>query len=235
MRNFYSFVVPIYNEKKNIAPTINEIEKYFSNEKFEILFVDDNSPDGSADEVNYISSKNQKIRLIQHGKKEGIGAALNYGCKYTNGNLIVFIDADLSQSPKFINDMTLIIHQNYDMVIGSRYMKNSKILNQSLFKKTGSYMFNIFTRFLLKIKLTDITHSFRIFKKKVFIDLEDQLNEKGHPSFTIQLTNLALKNKFKLTEYPITFIERDSSQGVSKLSITKELISSIRLVIRSIL
>ena len=187
MSNFYSFVVPIYNEKKNIAPTINEIEKYFSNDEFEILFVDDNSPDGSANEVINISSKNKKIRLIQHGKKEGIGAALNHGCKFTNGNLIVFIDADLSQSPKFINDMSSIIYQNYDMVIGSRYMKNSKILNQSFFKKTGSYIFNIFTGLLLRIKLKDITHSFRIFKKDVFTDLQDQLTEKGHPSFTIQL------------------------------------------------
>lgn len=235
MNNFYSFVVPIYNERKNIVPTIEVIEKYFINENFEILFVDDNSPDGSAEEVISLSEKNHKLKLIQHGKKEGIGAALFYGCKFTKGNLIIFLDADLSQSPFYIKEMMKFICLDFDMVIGSRYLKGSKQVNQTLFKKYGSFFFNKFTGLILNINLKDITHSFRIFKKNIFNEIGHLISQKGHPSFLIEFTLLAKKNNFKITEYPVTFIERDSSQGVSKLSISKELIISLKFIISQFL
>ncbi len=230
----YSFVIPVYNEIDNILPTINEINKFHNDKnKFEILFVDDDSPDGTSNEILKASHKFSNVRLIQHGKKEGIGAAIFYGCSFVKSDLIIFLDADLSQSPSYIIEMMNIINNGSDMVIGSRYIKGSKQINQSYFKKYGSYFFNRFTSLLLGIKLNDITHSFRIFKKSIYDQVKKSITQKGHPSFLIEFTLLAQKKKFTISEYPVTFIERDKSKGVSKLSISKELIQSLKFILKN--
>lgn len=228
----YSFIVPVFNEKQNIFPTIDEIFKYhkYPNE-FEILFVDDNSPDGTASEINKACSKYSNVKLIQHGKKEGIGAALTYGCKFAKHDLFIFIDADLSQSPSYIPQMIKHIESGSDMVIGSRYLKGSKKINQSAFRKYGSYLFNLFSKLILGVPVFDITHSFRVFKKDIFYFLENSITQKGHPSFLIEFTYLTALNKYKIKEVPITFIDRDYSRGISKLNIKKEIINSLILIL----
>lgn len=232
----YSFIVPVFNEKQNIFPTIDEILKFHKRpNEFEILFIDDNSPDGTAEEINKAHSKYPNVKLIQHGKKEGIGAALIHGCKFAKYDLIVFIDADLSQSPSFIPQMIKHIEYGCDMVIGSRYLKGSKKINQSAFRKYGSYIFNLFSKLILRIPVFDITHSFRVFKKDIFHFLENSITQKGHPSFLIEFTYLTVLNNFKIEEVPITFIDRDHSKGVSKLNIKKELINSLKLIFKLLL
>ena len=109
----YSFVIPIYNEKPNIEKTIINIYKYFGlKNDYEVLFVDDISPDGSAEEVVKLSSTYNNVKLIQHGKKEGIGAALHYGSKKSIGKLIIFLDSDLSTSPEYLIKMINMIGQS---------------------------------------------------------------------------------------------------------------------------
>ncbi len=232
----YSFVIPIYNEKPNIKKTIINIYKYFGlKNDYEILFVDDISPDGSAEEVVKLSSTYNNVKLIQHGKKEGIGAALHYGSKKSIGKLIIFLDSDLSTSPEYLIKMiNMIENQKYDMVIGSRFLKQSKQINKELFKKIGSKYFNYLAKYILNLNINDITHSFRVFKREIFYKLDDLLIEKGHPSFVLELTYLSNRNNYKIGEYPITFVERDENAGQSKLSIKKELISSIKTIKRLI-
>ncbi len=232
----YSFVIPIYNEKPNIEKTIINIYKYFGlKNDYEILFVDDISPDGSAEEVVKLSSTYNNVKLIQHGKKEGIGAALHYGSKKSIGKLIIFLDSDLSTSPEYLIKMiNMIENQKYDMVIGSRFLKQSKQINKELFKKIGSKYFNYLAKYILNLNINDITHSFRVFKREIFYKLDDLLIEKGHPSFVLELTYLSNRNNYKIGEYPITFVERDENASQSKLSIKKELISSIKTIKRLI-
>lgn len=232
----YSFVIPIYNEKPNIEKTIINIYKYFGlKNDYEVLFVDDISPDGSAEEVVKLSSTYNNVKLIQHGKKEGIGAALHYGSKKSIGKLIIFLDSDLSTSPEYLIKMiNMIENQKYDMVIGSRFLKQSKQINKELFKKIGSKYFNYLAKYILNLNINDITHSFRVFKREIFYKLDDLLIEKGHPSFVLELTYLSNRNNYKIGEYPITFVERDENASQSKLSIKKELISSIKTIKRLI-
>ena len=213
----YSFVIPIYNEKPNIEKTIINIYKYFGlKNDYEILFVDDISPDGSAEEVVKLSSTYNNVKLIQHGKKEGIGAALHYGSKKSIGKLIIFLDSDLSTSPEYLIKMiNMIENQKYDMVIGSRFLKQSKQINKELFKKIGSKYFNYLAKYILNLNINDITHSFRVFKREIFYKLDDLLIEKGHPSFVLELTYLSNRNNYKIGEYPITFVERDENANNS--------------------
>lgn len=232
MKNICSFIIPVFNEKENILLTIREIYKYFDEKKIEILFVDDNSPDGSAKEIEKHSKHYKSVKLIQHGKKDGIGAALQFGCKYAKGEYLIFLDADLSQSPKYLYGMISLLDDKTHMVIGSRYLNKSNILNQSMFRKYGSRLFNIFLQIVFILRIRDTTHSFRVFKREIFEKTKNQISEKGHPSFLIQFTLMAIKNNFQIKEYPITFIERDLTQGVSKLSVTKELFRSLIFILR---
>ena len=96
---FISVIVPVYNEKENVEPTAREILGAFGQlvSDLEILFVDDNSPDGTADEVIRVSGLASQVRLVQHGKKEGIGAAHRAGYEAAKGEYVMCIDADLSQ------------------------------------------------------------------------------------------------------------------------------------------
>lgn len=230
----YSFIVPVYNEKENIFFFIKKIEEEFDNfsKNYEIIFVDDNSPDGTAKEIQKLSKKYPKIRLLQHGARNGLGAAVLFGYTNAKGNYIVGMDVDLSVSPTHLPKMiNLIEKNNLGMIIGSRYLKKSEIINKSILRKTGSVFFNFVASNLLKINLSDPCHSFRILKKEVVTNISKKIKEKEHPSFFIELTYIVQKD-FSISEYPIKFVERNESQGKSKLSIKKGIISYIKCIIR---
>jgi len=229
-----SVVVPVYNEKPNIEPTARAVLDAFGNlsSEMEILFVDDNSPDGTADEVERISGLSPQVRLVQHGKKEGMGAAYHAGYEAADGEYIMCIDADLSQSPHDLFKMKGKLDEGYDLVIGSRYMKGGKQVGKSFFRDIGSRGMNFICRYMLGIPLTDCTHTFRAFRKGVFEAVAPNIDQKGHPNFQVQFSFWVVRKGFKITEIPIVFTEREEGRGQSKLSVKKEIPPFLRLVNR---
>lgn len=227
-----SLVVPVYNEKQNIEPTAKEILEAFGglSSDLEILFVDDNSPDGTADEVVRVSGFAPQVRLVQHGKKEGIGAAHRAGYEEAKGKYILCIDADLSQSPADLLIMKEKLDNGYDLVIGSRYMAGGDQIGKSMVRDVGSRGMNFICRFFLGIPLTDCTHTFRAFKRELFEDVAPKLDQKGHPNFQVQFSFWTVKKGYRTTEIPIIFVERDANRGESKLSVKRELPSFLKLV-----
>lgn len=129
-----SVVIPVYNEKQNIASSVERILAEFgpAGGQCEILFVDDNSPDGTAQEVERLAQITPQVRLVQHGKKEGIGAAHHAGYHAAKGEYILCIDVDLSQSPSDLLKMKRLLDDGYDLVVGSRYLPNAKQIGKSL-------------------------------------------------------------------------------------------------------
>jgi len=231
-----SVVVPVYNEKANIEPTAREVLEAFKtvSSEMEILFVDDNSPDGTADEVGRVSGIMPQVKLVQHGKKEGIGAAHHAGYKAANGEYIMCIDADLSQSPHDLFKMKSKLDEGYDLVIGSRYMEGGEQVGKSAIRDIGSRGMNFICRFFLGIPLTDCTHTFRAFRKSLFNEVSSKLDQKGHPNFQVQFSFWTVKNGHRTTEIPIKFIEREEDRGQSKISVRKELPQFLKLVGRLI-
>ena len=219
----YSVVVPVYNERMNIEPTSKAILEAFGPKvnDLEILFVDDNSPDGTANEVERVSLLLSQVKLVQHGKKEGMGAAYRAGYEKAKGEIIAGIDADLSQSPKDLIKMINKLDEGFDLIVGSRYMPGGEMIGKSKLRDIGSRSMNLINRYILGIPMTDATHTFRVFKKDIFNSVANNINEKGHPSFQIQFTFWVSQQKYKITEIPISFKERGEEQGVSKLSIKK--------------
>ena len=226
-----SVIVPVYNEKPNIEPTAREIIDAFGqlSSDIEILFVDDNSPDGTADEVERISSQVPQVRLVQHGKKEGIGAAHRAGYEAAKGKYVMCIDADLCQPCSAFLIMKEKLDNGYDLVIGSRYVDGASQTGKPLLRDLGSRGMNLICRILLGIPLTDATHTFRAFRRDVFEDVVLNLDQKGHPNFQVQFSFWILKKGYRATEIPITFVER-ADRGQSKLSVRKEVPSFLRLV-----
>ena len=233
-RKLLSIIVPVYNEKTNVEPSSTKLLDEFSEFKdtLEILFVDDNSPDGTADEVNRLNQKFPQIRLIQNGKKEGIGAAHKAGYKASTGQYILCIDADLSQSPKDLLKIKNKLDDGYDLAIGSRYMNEGKQIGKSPLRDIGSRGMNLICRYILGIKLTDCTHTFRGFKRELFEEFSDNINSKGHPSFQVEFSFFICKSGKQITEIPIYFKERETGAGVSKISIQKEVPPFLKTILR---
>lgn len=219
----YNFIVPVYNEVINIEPTIKFVRDNFFTNDYKISFVDDNSPDGTAKKVIDLANTYPEIELLQHGKKIGLGAAVFFGYLNSKSEYVIGLDADLSQSPKYLKDMFAQIENGSDMVIGSRYISGGQVVGKSKLRLMGSIIMNKISSILLGLNINDISHTFRVFRREIIDKVSSDIEETGHPSFLIEFTYLAKKNNYKITEFPISFIERKFEMGDSKLSIFKEI------------
>lgn len=225
-----SIVTPTYNESVGIVNFVKTVERTMQKVKlpFEIIVVDDNSPDGTADIVLKLKTQYPTLKLLKRAGKLGIGSAYFDGFNLAKGDIIIGIDADLSPSseviPLFIQQLT----NQFDMVIGSRYLWQSKVKNVSFFKSFGSRVFNYLTRLMLSLPYTDITHSNRAFTRKGWQLIAPKINSQDHPSFFIECSFWAHKLGLKVTEIPINFTER--IVGQSKLNVKKGLKSAWQTV-----
>ena len=230
----YSIIIPVYNEKQNIKQSAEKILEAFVDysNTIEILFVDDNSPDGTAKEIEEVSKKLRQVKLIQHGKKEGIGAAHRAGYISAQGKYILCIDADLSQSPLDLLEIKNKLDEGYDLAIGSRYLDEGKQIGKSFIRDVGSRGMNWICRLVLGINLTDCTHTFRGFRRSLFDELKSKIDAKGHPSFQVQFSFWIVRSEKKVVEVPIDFTEREEDRGESKLSIKKEAPDFLKVVFK---
>lgn len=210
-------IVPTYNEIENIQAIIPEILKQDS--RIEVLVVDDNSPDGTADAVEIIRiRKPSRIHLLKRTGKMGLATAYIAGFKWAlerHYDLIFEMDADFShcpdELPRFLKRL-----DRADLIIGSRYVKGMNVVNWPFRRLMLSYCANLYTRFVTGLPIKDCTSGFKCFKRQVLesIDL-DHVDSDGY-SFQIEMTFKAWKKGFKLLELPIIFYDRMA--GLSKMS-----------------
>ncbi|MEG8948081.1 polyprenol monophosphomannose synthase [Rosettibacter firmus] len=209
-------IIPTYNELDNIQELIpNILEKY---PDVNILIVDDNSPDGTANYVDELSKKDSRVKLIKREKKLGLGTAYVEGFKYMLNNgydVAIQMDADYSHDPKEIKNFLKKI-KDYDVVIGSRYINGVRVINWPIRRLLLSYFANLYTRIITGMPIKDATGGFKCFRRKVLESINlDNIHSNGY-SFQIEMNFIAWKKKFKITEIPIVFVER--TQGSSKMS-----------------
>ncbi len=209
-------VIPTYNESENIpklSPRILEQDPIF-----EVLVVDDNSPDGTAGLVRSLQQNEKRIHLLERPGKMGLGTAYVAGFKYAlaRGFDYVFeMDADFSHDP---NALKLLLGKmnEFDLVIGSRYISGVNVVNWPMRRLILSYSANIYTRLITGMPVKDATGGFKCYKRKVLesIDL-DSLKSNGY-AFQIETNFMAWRKGFRIGETPIIFIDR--RVGVSKMS-----------------
>ena len=209
-------IIPTYNEMENIP---NLLQKVLSkNDNIEILVVDDNSPDGTANFVEKQSKENDRIHLIKRERKMGLGTAYIAGFKYAIENNFDFVfemDADFSHNPKdiprFLNEI-----ENYDLIIGSRYKSGVNVVNWPMRRLFLSYFANIYTRIITGLPIKDATGGYKCFRAEVLKAINlDEVKSNGY-AFQIEMTFKAWKKGFRIKEIPIIFIDRE--KGTSKMS-----------------
>jgi dolichol-phosphate mannosyltransferase len=183
--NTYSIILPTYNERENLPIIVWLIMKYMeeAKHKFEIIVVDDNSPDGTTQVAKDLQKIYGKEKLVVTGreKKLGLGSAYIHGMKYAKGSFIIIMDADLSHHPKFITEFIKKQQEDdYDIVTGTRYEGNGGVYGWNLQRKIISRGANYVTQVLLRPGVSDLTGSFRLYKKKVLEHLIKSCISKGY-------------------------------------------------------
>jgi dolichol-phosphate mannosyltransferase len=209
-------VTPTYNETENVERLINKVLS--QDPSIDMLIVDDNSPDGTAQIVEKLQQTNNRIHLIKRAGKMGLGTAYVAGFKYAierNFDYVMEMDADFSHDPNEIPKFIKLI-QDYDVVLGSRYINGVRILNWPIRRLILSYTASLYTRIITGMPIKDTTGGYKCFNRKVLesIDLE-KIHSNGY-AFQIEMNYKAWKKGFKITELPITFVDR--THGTSKMS-----------------
>ncbi|VDI36458.1 dolichol-phosphate mannosyltransferase subunit 1-like isoform X1 [Mytilus galloprovincialis] len=218
-KNKYSVLLPTYNEKDNLPLIVWLIVKYFTESKydFEIIVIDDGSPDGTlevAKQLEKIYGKD-KIVLRPREKKLGLGTAYIHGMKHATGNFIVIMDADLSHHPKFIPEFIKKQKEgDYDVVSGTRYSGDGGVYGWDIKRKVVSRTANYITQVLLRPGASDVTGSFRLYKKEILEKLINACVSKGYV-FQMEMIVRATQFGCSIGEVPISFVDR--VYGTSKL------------------
>lgn len=212
-------IIPTYNEIENIENIIHTVKKL--PKAFDILIIDDGSPDGTANAVKSLQEKYvDTLFIIERAGKQGLGTAYICGFEWAlkHGYDYVFeMDADFSHNPADLLKLyNACANEGNDVAIGSRYSNGVNVVNWPLSRVLMSYFASVYVRFVTGMKIADTTAGFKCYRRKVLetIDL-NKIHFKGY-AFQIEMKYAAYKCGFKLTEVPIIFINR--ILGVSKMN-----------------
>lgn len=212
-------IIPTYNERENVAAIIQEV--FTLEEPFDIVIIDDNSPDGTAGIVKELMAKYpQRLFLIERSGKLGLGTAYIAGfrwCIEQGYDYIFEMDCDFSHPIEALPRLYKEIHENgYDVVIGSRYVRGGKVKDWPMGRILMSYFASVYVRLITWLSVSDTTAGFVAYKREVLeaIDL-GAIHFKGY-AFQIEMKYVAACLGYKLKEVPITFTNR--KLGSSKMN-----------------
>lgn len=211
-------IIPTYNEKENIEKIIRKVFSlsYF----FEILIIDDGSPDGTADIVKKLQNEYPALHLEQRTGKLGLGTAYIHGFKWAMARpqyeFIFEMDADFSHNPNDLIRLRQACLEGADVAIGSRYVKGVNVVNWPMSRVLMSYFASMYVRMITGINIQDATAGFKCYRCKVLQTIPlDKIRFVGY-AFQIEMKFTAIKYGFKVVEVPIIFTDR--TEGTSKMS-----------------
>ena len=210
-------IIPTYNECENITPITTAVHQRMP--EAHILFVDDNSPDGTGILADSLAEKDDRIQVIHRAGKMGLGTAYIEGFKYAlerDYELIFEMDADFSHNPDYLHSFLDAARGGADLVLGSRYVSGGGTVNWGVGRKMISQGGSLYARSILGVDVRDLTGGFKCFRRRVLeaIDL-DSVDSEGY-SFQVEMTYRTLRRGFKVVEVPIIFMDR--RVGQSKMS-----------------
>ena len=233
-------IIPTYNEKENIEAIIAAV--FALPEPFDVLIVDDNSPDGTSTIVNKmitqrtvaVEKSRQNLNLITRKGKHGLGTAYIEGFRYSlthEYDYVFEMDADFSHNP---NDLPRLLDackvDGYDMAIGSRYVTGVNVVNWPMGRVLMSYLASTYVRWITGMPFRDTTAGFKCYTKKVLQTLDfDKVKFVGY-AFQIEMKFDTWKYGFKIKEIPIIFTDRTKGESKMSRGIFKEAIIGVMML-----
>jgi dolichol-phosphate mannosyltransferase len=229
-------IIPTYRERENIEAMIKAIMSL--NDRFDVLIIDDNSPDGTADIIKSLQPQYGNLHLLQRPGKLGLGTAYIAGFKWAlerGYDYIYEMDADFSHDPKDLPRLYKACSQEgADVAIGSRYISGVNVVNWPLSRVLMSYFASIYVRLITRMNIMDTTAGFVCYRREVLEKLKPENIKTVGYGFQIEMKFNAWKMGFKIVEVPIIFTDR--STGSSKMTggiFNEALWGVLRMKIRS--
>ena len=213
-------VLPTYNERDNVEPFLRAVRAVSD---IDVLVVDDNSPDGTADLVRELGSELGGVEVLQRETKTGLGSAYRAGFDKVLGagsdeayDVVVSMDADLSHDPAVLPVMLALIDEGADTVIGSRYVRGGGTTDWPVRRQLLSKWGNAYTRRLLRLTPHDCTSGYRVYRASALAAIDPYDTSAEGYAFLTELVRRLTRHGYRIVETPIVF--RDRTQGKSKMS-----------------
>lgn len=210
-------IIPTYNEKENIERIIRKV--FSLDFSFDVLIIDDGSPDGTAEIVKSLQREFTGLHLEQRIGKLGLGTAYIHGFRWALARSYAFIfemDADFSHNPNDLTALRDACINGADLSIGSRYVRGVNVVNWPMSRVLMSYFASMYVRMITRIDIQDATAGFKCYRRIVLETIPlDKIKFVGY-AFQIEMKFTAIKFGFKVVEVPIIFTDR--TEGTSKMS-----------------
>lgn len=207
-----TIIIPCFNESKYIEQVISEVNSQEINDK-QIIVVDDGSTDGTVDKLKKLKEDGKVNNLVFHENNKGKGAAIRSAIKHVEGDIIIIQDADLEYSPKdYLRLIKPITEGKADVVYGSRFLGGGGDAHRVLYfwNRVANAILTTFTNILVDMNLTDMETGYKVFKKKVFEDIQIEEDRFGfEPEITVKLG----KKKLRFFEVGISYNGRTYQEG----------------------
>lgn len=212
-----SIVIPAYNEAENISQTVDKISQRLDAEKirFEIVVVNDNSKDDTQAVVKKLQKADKRIRLVNRKPPGGFGRAIRTGLANFKGDYVAIVMADLSDDPEDIVRYYHKLHEGYDCVFGSRFMKGAEVKEYPRVKLFVNRIVNKMLQLMFYTRHNDLTNAFKAYRAGVIKDIQPL--QSAHFNITIELSLSALIRRYKIARVPINWYGRQWGQSNLKL------------------
>ncbi len=211
-------ILPVYNESINLGKMLESLLDLSA--QFDILVIEDNSPDGAGIIADKYAKLNNRIKVIHREKKLGLATAYSCGFNFALNNgyeHVITMDCDFSHNPMDIPGFINEAEKSFELIIGSRYIRGVRIKSWSFRRLLLSKLANFYASTMLGTKLSDLTSGFRCYKTTVFNKIDvSSFRSKGY-AFQIEIVYKILRKRMKIKEIPIVFTDRQG--GVSKMSL----------------
>lgn len=225
-----SVILPTYNEKDSVIPLIREIIRVLDGKTkdYEIIIVDDNSPDGTYQELITSFQDNSHVKPFKRTDQRGLATAVLFGIRQAGGDKLVIMDSDFNHPPKLI-PLMMTITDFFDVVIGSRYVAGGG-METSRMRYFGSKIFNKFIQYLLSVQTRDNLSGYFCFNRDVLNHINPEKIFYGYGDYFIRFLFVMKLLKKSIIEIPVVY--EDRLGGLSKTRLSAELLRYTRSVIR---
>ncbi len=210
-----SVILPTYNEANNIVPLMEAIEEYLDLAQIphELVVVDDNSPDGTAQIVAERAKANPDIRLLVRTQERGLGTAIKHGIRHASGEVIAVMDTDFNHDPKMLPQMVKFL-EYYDIIIGSRFTMGGGMEDNTRYY--FSFLYNIFVRLILRTQVQDNLSGFFTMRRDKLMRMDLDYIFRGYGEWFMRLLFLAWREGYSMLEVPVFYVLRRHGQSKSR-------------------